>query len=184
MKTLKQFINERYINLFTPEDKEPYVDEVWNILQAAYAYTGGIHGNGFQSKERMINEIPFWKLNVVDGKVVAVRMYKSSDGRKAVASATNQSPEGKKAYKSITKEDLKRAYVEVSGQALVSFQNLLGDDFYKFTVPVDQVIKKLKNDHIEPLGDYFYKREIGGVMHKKIMLGNINSNPIKVPNNS
>lgn len=181
MQTFKQFLNEAYINLFTPEEKREYVDEVWDILQKSYAYAGGIKGNGFRSKEDMIQNIPFWKLLKRDGKIKSVRMYKDKDGRKAVAAGTDMTKEGIKGYKEISREDLKRAYVEVSDKALEAIKRMLGDDFMKYAIPVSIVKKKLSDDEIIPIDKYYYKREIGGHMITKIMLGNPNAKPITAP---
>ena len=39
------------------QEKEKYVDEVWDMLQTAYSSIGGIKGSGFESKEDMIKKI-------------------------------------------------------------------------------------------------------------------------------
>lgn len=171
----KQYLNllsERYINLFTPEEKKPYVDEVWDMIQNSYSYAGGIKGSGFKSKEDMINNIPFWKLVKRDGKIVAVRLYKDKDGRKAVAAATDASKIGSEEYKKISKDDLKRSWVELSDKALESIKKSLGDEFYDYVIPVSTVMKKLPNDEIHPIDKYYYKRKIGNVWKTKIALGN------------
>lgn len=179
MDSFKKFLVERYINLFTPDEKEPYADEVWDLLQKSYAYAGGIKGSGFKNKEDMIQNIPFWKLVKKDGKIVSVRMYKDKEGRKAVAAATDRSREGVESYRKIAKDDLERAYIEVSDKALESMKKMLGDDFYKYAIPVEIVKKKLPDDEIKPIDKYFYQREIGGEWITKIMLGNPNAKEIK-----
>lgn len=177
LKTL-ELLSERYINLFTPEEKKPYVDEVWDMIQNSYSYAGGIKGNGFKSKEDMINNIPFWKLVKRDGKIVAVRLYKDKDGRKAVAAATDKSKIGSEEYKKIGKDDLKRSWVELSDKGLESIKKSLGDDFYDYVIPVSIVIKKLPDDDIRPIDEYYYKRKIGGEWITKIALGNPNAHKI------
>ncbi len=43
MKTYKEYINETFVNLIGDnQDKQKYVDEVWNLLQKSYADIGGI----------------------------------------------------------------------------------------------------------------------------------------------
>ena len=149
------------------------------MIHGAYSYAGGIIGSGFATKKDMIENLPFWKLNVKDGKIIAVRMYKDKDGRKAVASATDSSKEGVKIYREMVLQDLQRSYFEVSDKPLKSLQKLLGDKFYDYAIPVSIVKKKLKNDEIIPVDDYFYQREIGGKMKTKIMLGNPNAKKIE-----
>lgn len=176
-KTL-ELLTERYINLFTPEEKEPYVDIVWNLIQNAYSYAGGIKGSGFNSKEDMVNKLPMWKLAKKDGKVVAVRLYKDTQGRKAVASATDTSRKGTTSYREITKEDLKRSWSEISDKALHSLKRTMGDEFEKYIIPISMVKKKFPNEEIRPVGDNFYKRFIGGEWITKLAVGNPNSKKI------
>lgn len=63
-----EFLTESYINLFKEQEKEKYVDEVWDLIQTSYKPIGGIHGSGFKSKDDMIKNIPFWKLVKRGGK--------------------------------------------------------------------------------------------------------------------
>ena len=91
----KTYLNEGFVNLIHDDPKKSqYVDAVWDMLQTSYAKIGGIKGNGFQSKEAMMS-LPFWKVGTVKGKPVAVTIYKDKSGRKAVASGTDGSDEGK-----------------------------------------------------------------------------------------
>lgn len=180
MKSFKQYINEHFINVFTPDQKEPYADEVWNLLQKTYAYAGGIKGSGFKNKQDMIDNIPMWKLVKKDGKIITARMYKDKEGRKVVASGTDGSRESVKTYREITKEDLKRSYVEVSDKPLDSLKKMLGDDFFKYAITVSAAQKKMPDDELIPIDDYYYQREIGGQLKTKIMMGNINASKISV----
>lgn len=95
----KNFINEAFINVFSSEDKRKYVDDVWDIIQSTYSRLGGIKGSGFSSKEDMIASIPMWKLVRKNGKIIAVQLYKDTNGRKFVAAGTDNSPEGKEELK-------------------------------------------------------------------------------------
>ena len=69
----RQHLNEAYVNLFKEDSfkKEKYVDDVWEMLQDSYRRMGGIKGSGFRNKQDMIDNIPFWKVIKVKGKVVA-----------------------------------------------------------------------------------------------------------------
>jgi hypothetical protein len=180
MLTFKTFLTERWLNLFTPEEKEKYVDEVWDILQASYAYAGGMKGNGFQSKETMINKIPFWKLHKIGGKIVTVAMYKDKDGRKKIAGGVlHNSKEGMLSYKESMLQDLERSYFEVSDRAFGFIKKHLGPNYLEKAIPVSIVKRKLIDDVIIPIDDYFYKRKIGGEWITKIMMGNPNASPIQ-----
>ena len=44
--------------------REKWVDQAWEMLNKTYAPIGGIKGSGFSSREDMIKNIPFWKLNI------------------------------------------------------------------------------------------------------------------------
>ena len=115
MKTYKEFISETFVNLIgDDQDKEKYVDEVWDILQKSYKPIGGIGGTGFKNKQDMIDNIPFWKLGVKNGKVVAVNLYKDKGGRKSVAFGTDGSPASAPIVKEIVAADLKRSFGEKS----------------------------------------------------------------------
>lgn len=185
-------VNESFVNLFSENDKKKYVDEVWVMIQKAYASQGGMHGNGFQTKEDMISNIHFWKLCKKNDKIVCIAMYKDKDGRKRVAIATNGTDEGKIALLEIMTQDLKqkRCYVELSGRSLrflASKMNILDA-----AVSIDDVRKKLNEEIRMPasgdseiaahpkIKEFFYQRKIGGEWHTKIMLGNINAEPIVV----
>ena len=202
MKTFaayRQEITERFHNLWKPEDKEPIVDQVWDMIQRSYEYIGGIKGSGFGSKEDMIAKIPFWKVATSNGKIVAVKMYKHKEdiGRKSVAVANDGSTEGLKYARMMAKEDLDRAMVEVSGKALGSMVKNLGVDFLmKYIHAIPDVKKFLKGDEIvapdqddfvyqkfAPLRPYMYGREIGGEVHTKVMLGTP-GNPIQFDESS
>lgn len=185
--TPDKVLRESIINAL-PDDlfkKRKYVDEVWDILQSSYEKIGGIHGSGFNSKDDMIKNIPFWKLVKRHGKIVTVAMYKDKNGRKRVAMGTDGSIEGKKGFIMIAAEDLKqnRAYVEVSGPSLNAQVKMI-EDIKNHAIPYDVVEEILWPDHIKtpPLDDaeiikhpqlkqFFYQRKIVGEWHTKIMLG-------------
>ena len=33
----EQMLNERFVNVFTPDEKKAYMDELWNLLELTYA---------------------------------------------------------------------------------------------------------------------------------------------------
>lgn len=176
-KRFYEFLTETYKNFQGGDhaDKEKYVDQVWDMLQAAYAKVGGIHGNGFGSKEDMIRMIPFWKLAVRGDKVTALAMYKMKDGRKRVAIATDGTASGKKDLMDILKNDLTsgRSYGEVSGPSLAFISKNFGEsELKKYFVPVDVVKRVLWDDEIRAVDNFMYERKIGGEWHEKVMIGN------------
>jgi len=185
-------LDESFVNLIGDDPrKQQYADQVWDVLQRSYAPIGGIAGSGFNSKQDMIDNIPMWKMDVHNGKVYAVIMYKDKGGRKVVAGGTDGSARGKRKYVDIVKNELKRAYGEKSKAALGATIKLYGDDIEQFMMTPQQASSAIKKD-VVPLTQYkgkldpadkltatrfakyrryMYLREIGGKMHLKIMMG-------------
>jgi hypothetical protein len=178
---------ERFVNLFDTKEKEKYADEVWNMLQKSYEKVGGIHGSGFNDKQDMIKNMPFWKLAKRNGKLVAVALYKDKQGRKRVASGTDGTPEGKDQLERIGREDItqERAFAEVSSASLnFILKRWKGLDITKYmTLPRDaekilgvELEYPVPDDDQEVLAHpelkkYFYRRQIGGSLHTKLMIG-------------
>lgn len=165
MKTFSQFIgydlsnlDEAYKNFFLrdKDKREKYKDEVFDILQKSYAKIGGLKSGGFSSPDDMVNKIPFWKLAIKNGKVVAVVMYKDKQGRKSVASGTDGSDEGKKKLIDIIRGDLSlgRAYSERSKAMLAVTLKQYPEEVMKNLLLTPSDVKKLMpNDDIEAITD-------------------------------
>ena len=185
MKTFKSFLTENYKNLFSVEDKKKYVDEAWDQLQKAYAKIGGIKGAGFENKESFTT-IPFWKLNIVNNKLVSAAYYKDNNGRKLVAISCDGSAIGKKTLGDMLKNDFQRqnAYAELSGPLLNFLVKQIGYDKIKeLAIPFDRLGKLFKKELTTPpkdddevqahptLKDYFYQRKLGSELYTKIALG-------------
>jgi len=129
----KEFLIEKVLNLHSPEERRPYAEVVWDMLQRSYKKVGGFKSAA--DVEELINEPGYWKLIKRDGRITAVNIYKKSrksQNLKVIASATEtgsyQSPEGEKYkatvqglsdYEMIKKGDIKtkRSWAEVSGPA-------------------------------------------------------------------
>ena len=180
MVTFKEFLlNESYKNLTSREDKEKYAEEVFSLLQSTYSKIGGLKGNGFESKEDMIEKIPFWKLFIFQGKVIACSMYKDKQGRKMVAigSIRDKSNPNFEKSKRIVFQMMKadavfhRTYGEISGSMITAYKKLIPNFFEECCIPSDKV-KEIDNSII-PTGKYTYKREIGGEMIEKVMFGEL-----------
>jgi hypothetical protein len=189
MKTFKHFLEERFINLLHDDPrKQQYASEVHGMLQKAYEKIGGIQGSGFNSPEDMVKNIPMWKLHKKGGKIRGVVMYKDTNGRKSVATATDGSEEGKKGVAQIYRDDVvrDRAYGERSASALSFTKKVVGaEHLKKHIIPYEHVQKTLGGDteirrppaddpeiqrHPE-FADHFYQRKIGDKWHTKLMFG-------------
>ncbi len=184
-------LNEHVVNA-PPKDiqtKIKYADQVWDMLQSSYKKIGGLKGNGFSSKEEMIESIPFWKMVRKNGKIIAVRMYKDKFGRKSVAGGTDGSREGLEAFRMLSDDDLdqNRAFAEVSGPVL-AFIVKNNQNIKSKCIPYAKVEKMFaeQNEDIRrpqsndpemlkhpELKDFFYQRFIGSSYHTKLMIGTV-----------
>lgn len=162
-----QQLLERVLNLFTPEEKTQYADEVWDILQKSYEKVGGF--KSVADVNELINQTYLWKLVRRDGQITSVNIYADKQGRKSIASGTNGTTQGKIDYVKTNSEDLKfkRCWAEVSG-------------------PVERMLQKtgmvalpnslaaiLTNKNILDLNPdgFHYTRLIAGEPHEKIIYG-------------
>lgn len=190
MRTFKEYLSERFINLLPgdEEKKQEHAAHVHGMLQAAYKDQGGIHGSGFNSPDDMVKKIPMWKLHRQGGKIRAASMYKDKEGRKRVAIATDGSDEGKKAAASMMVDDLRqgRSYGEVSGKSLSFMKKHAGEHLRKHVKKYSEAedILRKGGDEIRPVPDddpevtrhpeyrdHFYQRRIGNEWHTKLMVG-------------
>lgn len=153
-KTYLQFVNESFKNFIggRSAEKALYADQVWDILQTSYASIGGIAGSGFQSKDDMIENIPFWKLSIKDGKVHAAALYKDKAGRKTVAIGADGSDYGKAKATDMLKNDIKRSYGEVSKAPLaVLLKSYPKDVLEQFLRTPQEVVSILRKSDIHPI---------------------------------
>lgn len=196
MLSFKRHLNENYKNFIGPnsrEDREKWVDQVWDVVQKSYAPIGGIKGSGFESKRDMIDNIPFWKIYTKNDKVVAAAFYKDKNGRKSVAVATDGSDLGKKIVGDLFKASLGVSYGEKSGPALATMMKNVPWETLKNFVLTPEQVQKITGKKVTPLGKfgvdnlnekdkftydkfpelrpYFYVRFLDGEMHLKIAMG-------------
>jgi len=186
----KKILMESYKNLIqSPEEKSKYVDQVWDILQNAYSDIGGVKGNGFNSKQDMIDNIPFWKLIIKDEKVVGVILYKDRGGRKTVALGIDPSSAyAKSEIKKVIGQEIFRSYSELSkGPLNVLMKQYPWDILKLYTFTPDEASKALKKEvypvpedvlknntslrKYPQLKDYGYMRNIGGTKEFKVLFG-------------
>lgn len=195
---IQQIIPEHFVNLIGNDPKkQKYKGELYDLLQTAYQSIGGFKGSGADSPDDLVQNVPFWKLAIKNGKIVAAVLYKDKLGRKLVASGTDGSLAGKKAIANIIKAEPKRSYSEKSKTSLGMFLKSL-DNPKEYLVPIIKV-NQLFNNNIVPikgldpqdwpvskkehesaqlalgkypyLEDFGYFRKINGEMFFKVMTG-------------
>lgn len=200
-KIREGLLYERYKNAVGDSPlKAQYADQVWELLQKSYAAIGGIKGNGFESKQRMIDKIPFWKMAIKGGKVEAVVLYKDKGGRKSVAVGSTGSDWAKQKIAEMMKADIERSYGEKSKAALGAMLKLFPQEALEpFIMRPRQVMKIVgRKERITPIHRvpkdkwpddakltltkypwllyYGYIREIGGKPTFKVMIGTPGNN--------
>ena len=155
----------------SPKDIEEYKQVIFDLIKQSYAPIGGHHDFKSPSDIKLVNN-QYFEIEDVSGDdepdVVSVAK-KTPSGTKFVAGATDGTKEAKREYIRQRIEKLKRHgyYIEVSGRIadilLSAGVNVVDDE---------QLVRKvLKGKDIEWLGNGWYKRKLGGKMHKKILLG-------------
>jgi len=188
MKSLTARLNESIINEsvqnFQDQDltsKRKWMYQVWDILQSSYASQGGIHGSGFGSPNDMLR-IPMWKLDIVDGQVLCVVMYKFKkeapddiEFRKMVACGIARDPElldqARLKFQNIMKSEFERSILEVSGNMLVYLKKRFPTLVKQYQLTTEEAQSILSNRKLKKVTATEYQREIGGQLHTKTMLG-------------
>lgn len=176
LKDGQRVLTERILNITSREDKEKYGEQVYQILQKSYAKIGGLKGSGFASVQDMINNVPFWKIVKKNGKIIAAHMYKDKEGRKMVACGSDLEKDSRAITKRFLLDDIlrERAYMEVSSYALDAIRGLLtGDEIKKYAIPAKKVKEIFPDKEVEIIGEYEYKRKIGGDDEVKMMFGTL-----------
>jgi len=85
----REFLIERILNLWTPEERQPYAKQVWDMLQRSYKKEGGFKSAA--SPEELVNTPGYWKLTRRGDKITSVNIYKKigkTNNFKGIASAT------------------------------------------------------------------------------------------------
>jgi len=186
MKSL-EFLAERVINLWTPEQKAEYADIVWDMFNKSYQKVGGFKSAA--AVEELIDTPGLWKLVQRGDKITALGIYKlvaKTKNLKGIASATETEldPEkniyvatrqGKKDLMMVKHEDItfSRAWVEISGPAEKLMLRMgakpVPNKFAEFLTG-----KKVLD--LNPDG-FHYTRLIQGEPHEKLILGFVNLSP-------
>lgn len=182
MLSYKEYLQEKIENLFSDEDKEKYIDQIWELIQSSYKSVGGVKGSGFSSKEDIIQNIPMLKIYRKQYKVKIVFAYKSKAGRKKVLMATDGLIDSKEYLKRMIHDEYRtgRSWGELSHGALRFIKTLYTEDeLNSFSIPSEKVKELLPDDEIIPISEFEYERIIGDEAVVKRALGNPNSKPIK-----
>jgi hypothetical protein len=182
MLTYKEYLHEKIENLFSEEEKEKYIDQIWELIHSSYKSVGGVKGSGFSSKEDIIQNIPMLKIYRKQDKVKIVFAYKDKGGRKKVLMATDGMSDSKEYLKKMINDEYStgRSWGELSHGALRFIKTLYNEEeLDSFSIPVERVKELLPDDEIFPIGKFEYERIIGDEGIVKRALGNPNSKPIK-----
>lgn len=186
MKSINQFITERFVTLFYDkiQDKDlklKYSKEVYDMIVKSYEYIGGLAGcrtyDDFvqQYVEDVEHDNLIWKLVRRSDKITAVKIYATKrGGRKGVVIATDGSEQGKKDISKIMEEDYKlkdrQAWEEVSGKALGAALKKGGCPLPNYTILELMHDKDPKMFRMREDG-FFYDRWIKDGWHTKVLIG-------------
>ena len=164
-----KLITERFINLFDKKDIEPYLPQIWDIMQRTYEPIGGF--KTAQTPEELLDKTYLAKLVRKNGKIVAASLYSDKYGRKAIATGSDGSNEGKTAVKQMYFEDVKmgRAWGEFSGkpeELLLRYGGIPIPNEYAEEILGKKILSK------DPDG-FHYTRIINGEPITKMIIGNV-----------
>ena len=172
--TINEFklISEKFINLWTKNDMNKFIDDIYNIMLLSYESIGGFLTAN--SPLELQNKCDLIKIIQRNGKISAVSCYKvNTSGRKLICGGTNGTDQGKNDLFMIIREDIKQidrnAYSEVSGKlehiylknGASPIPNYLVSEIIQKPIELDQ-------------DGFHYYRIIKGQKLKKILVGNVN----------
>jgi hypothetical protein len=181
MITLTQLITEHFDTIF-PEDEAKRMKiskQVWDLIEKAYSYIGGLAGcKDYDTFVKMFvkentEKQYIWKVVRRGKEVTAIKIYSTTKGgRKSAAMACADTEQGQKDLNKILEEDIKIKergnWAEVSGRALGKYLNkgavVLPNTMAKELMPEKRDIELLPDG-------YFYKRNIKGELHTKMLVG-------------
>lgn len=165
---LKDLLLEAYVNLWGKDEIKPYIDEIWDMLQLSYSKLPGGFATA-NTKEELLDKVNLVKAVRKNGKIVAVKLYRDSNGRKGIAAGTDGTKQGKLSLFKMIEEDMKleRAWAEVSGKPEELYRRYGG-----IPIPNEFAEEILDRKIISKDPDgYHYTREINGVPYRKIIYG-------------
>lgn len=164
---------ETYVNIQSDEleKKNQYIDEVWDMIEKSYAYIGG----PLKSREDILKNGYFWKLNRRNGVITCAVIYKmGSSKRKLILCGTDQTPQGKQDLYKILNDDM----TLVDRNSWGEFSEAVEHNLLKwgYTPLPNYVAAKVLNNlgktvKLEDDGIH-YTRKVGGKFITKAMFGN------------
>lgn len=179
MKDLKEYlITEHYVNCKNQEEMQQYGEIVWNLLQSAYAYCGGI--KNVDTVDELIADSHLWKLYRKNGEIKAVMTYTDrKGGRKLCLMGSDGSEEGRKQLKRMLEDDFRlkdrNTWTGASGKAAITALKHGG-------IPIPaaiacELMNAKKPGLCKPYDDWWYERPLKGEdgkmeVHYKLLLGN------------
>lgn len=176
MIRFKDFLRERYLSIGLNPKHEPYREKyretIAHILRKSYEGIGGYGGLTPGSKEEsdaIHKDISDHMIKAVKrgDSISSVRIYKDSHGRKSIAAGTDGSVQGKKDFRAIGLDDMKkqRSWGEVSGapEIIARKQGMP-------VIPSSQA-EKLLGKKVDIEDAERYTRNIGGHPKSKVIVG-------------
>ncbi|TFG96267.1 hypothetical protein E4H12_11455 [Candidatus Thorarchaeota archaeon] len=167
---LYEILTERFVNLVSPQQREPYANVVWDMIRDTYSnHTSGL-GSGTNISD-LLRTPGIWKLAVRDNDVKGGAIYREHRGRKLRLVFHDGTSEGKIEMKRVMTDDIARgrAWGEFSGPLEKVMLQLGGKP-----VPNDLASKILGKPIAKLDTDGFhYWRSVGGNKFKReIIIGN------------
>lgn len=162
-----EILNETYVNCFSVEEKEVYADQVFHLIQTAYANIGG--NCNITDIETLCEDTGMWKLVRRDGEIVFAAIYKDRQGRKFVAIGHNGSSPAKAELRKIIQQDIAqhKSWAEVSG-SMARIMLTTGVS----AIPAEKASDILGKEILTYGDDGFsYTRIIGGNVYQKVLVG-------------
>lgn len=184
MQKFRTFLNEslileKVLSIGINDAHEPFREkhrhEIHQMIQKAYSHPdiggyGGAESGSKEESDAIHHDITHSVIKATKrgDKITAVNLYKKQHGRKSIASATDNSEQGKKDWIKTKMEDheQKRAWGEVSGKA-EHLQRKLGVP----VIPSNKVGDLLGKEITRHVGGEHYSRKIGGEEHTKVAMG-------------
>ena len=177
----KEFLIERVVNLWTPEQRAKYADQIWHMLQKSYASKGGFLSA--ESAEELVNTPGYWKIVRRGSDITAANLYRYStmtDNFKGYASAAETefdttkgeyrtTPRGIKDYNQLKREDIrfKRSWAEVSGGPEIMLKRA---GAFPISNKFAAMLTGKEILDLNPDG-FHYTRLIQGKPHEKVIYG-------------
>jgi len=181
MKTFLQYLQENNlyehvlsIGLNPKHEKfrEQHRQAIHNIIRDSYKDIGGYSGQGHGTKKEsdaIHDDITNSSIKAVvrSGKVTAASLYKNKHGRKNIALGSDGTDQGKKDIKKTSLEDIhqKRSWGEYSGNAERMKRR------QKAPIVHSKNAERLTGKRATPVDSEYYKRDIGGEEHQKVIFG-------------